>query len=204
MSANIISSLTIDKGTENEKTYKLFFSKALQVRFQELQDEKLKNAEYQQEITESERLKAEYEKIKTIYDKAQDEYYADMANKDKQAIFEAVEQRYLKVYNNWLEYSTTHVAPNELNNRTLWICGQLVLLGLETQYNLSKEEAENVWNKYVEQNGYVEGLEFLSSTGVLWLGAQDGDSENPFVQQMRERAIQQADNRKTGLSKVKK
>ena len=78
------------------------------------------------------------------------------------------------------------------------------MLGLETQYNLSKEEAENVWNKYVEQNGYVEGLEFLSSTGVLWLGAQDGDSENPFVQQMRERAIQQADNRKTGLSKVKK
>ena len=81
--------------------------------------------------------------------------------------------------------------------------GDLTLLALEQQYDLSSEKALEVWNKFVEEVGQQGAMEWLAYAGKVWLTVDEEESGNPFIQKMREKAIQ-ADNRRAGLSKVKK
>lgn len=198
MSERIVPAFTADG-----KAYKIVFSRTLQVKYKEMFDEKRKDTQYQQEIVESERLKTRYEAIHKQFEKAETEYFADMLNEDKEKIYIKAEQLNIKARKEYSEYVTSHASSADATEYTLYVAGQLVLLGLETQYEISKEKAEEVWNKYVEEVGDMGAMKYLLLVANIWFADTEADNENPFIKAVEAKA-EQAKNRREGLAKITK
>ena len=198
MSARIKPSFEVDG-----KHYEFIFTRALQVKYQEMTDEKRNDSQYQKEMAESVRLQEEYETLRDSYFAARKEWLASPNDEDKKAVFLALQEPYKEAYKEFTDYSNTHDAPKESDKYVLKMLGDLTLLALQQQYDLSSEKALEVWNKFVEEVGQQGAMEWLAYAGKVWLTVDEEESGNPFIQKMREKAIQ-ADNRRAGLSKVKK
>lgn len=198
MSARIKPSFEVDG-----KTYEFIFTRALQVKYQEMTDEKRNDSQYQKEMAEFTRLQEDFETLQKRHSAAREAWLDDPLDKDKKAVYEAIKEAYEASYKEFTDYSATHSAPNESDKYVLKMLGDLTLLALEQQYDLSSEKALEVWNKFVEQVGQQGAMEWLAYAGKVWLTVDEEESGNPFIQKMREKAIQ-ADNRRAGLSKVKK
>lgn len=185
------------------KNYEFHFSKTLQLKYWEMSNEKKNDSQYQKEIAEYTRLQEEFETLQKRYSKAREEFLDNPIDENKKAVYNAIKEVYENVYKEFVEYTATHKAPTEADEYVLYMLGKLTLLALQEQYKLSEKEAEEVWNKFVAESGQQGSMEWLAYLGKVWLTDIDEDTENPFIKQMREKA-QQADNRKAGLSKIKK
>lgn len=185
------------------KNYEFIFTRYLQLEYQKMADEKKNDSQYQKEIAEYTRLQEEFETLQKRYSTARNEFLDNPIDENKKAVYNAIKEVYESVYKEFVEYTATHKAPTEADEYVLYMLGKLTLLALQEQYKLSEKEAEEVWNKFVEENGQQGSMEWLAYLGKVWLTDIDEDTENPFIQQMREKA-QQADNRKVGLNKIKK
>lgn len=185
------------------KNYEFIFTRHLQLEYQKMADEKKNDSQYQKEIAEYTRLQEELETVQKHYSKAREEWLATPIDKDKKAVKDELKVAYDEAYRDFVEYTATHKAPTEADEYVLYMLGKLTLLALQEQYKLSEKEAEEVWNKFVEESGQQGSMEWLAYLGKVWLTDIDEDTENPFIKQMREKATQ-ADNRKAGLNKIKK
>jgi hypothetical protein len=198
MSEKIKPSFTVDG-----KKYEFIYTRTLQLEFKRMTDEKKKDSQYQKEIAEYSMLQEQLETLQKRYLKARDEWLDNPIDEDKTAVYKALKEAYEEIHKEFVDYSTTHTAPTEADEFGLYMLGRLTLLALQEQYKLSEGEAEEVWNKFVADNGQQGSMEWLAYLGSVWLTNVDEDTENPFVQAMREKT-QQADNRKAGLAKIKK
>lgn len=185
------------------KNYEFVFTRHLQLEYQKMADEKKNDSQYQKEIAEYTALQEEFETVQKHYSKAREEWLANPTDKDKKAIKDELKIAYDEARKEFVEYTATHKAPTEADEYVLYMLGKLTLLALQEQYKLSEKEAEEIWNKFVEESGQQGSMEWLAYLGKVWLTDIDEDTENPFIQQMREKATQ-ADNRKAGLNKIKK
>lgn len=199
MSAKLKPSFVVDG-----KTYEFVFNRDMQVEYQKRTEEKRNDSQYQKEMAEFTRLQEEYETLQKRYSTAREAWLDNPLDEDKKAVYLALKEAYEEAFAKFTDYASTHTAPNEADQFVLKMIGDLTLLALQEQYELSAEKALEVWNKFVEETGDNGAKEWLAYAGKIWLVADEEDSENPFIQKMREKAIQQADNRKTGLNKVKK
>lgn len=187
----------------NGKNYEFIFTRYLQLEYQKIADEKKHDSQYQKEIAEYTRLQEEFETLQKRYSTARSEFLDNPLDSDKKAVYIAIKEVYEASYKEFVEYTSTHNAPNEADKYVVDMLEKLVLLALEEQYKLSGEEAEKVWCSFVDENGQNTAMEFLAYLGKVWLTDIDEDPENPFIKAMRTKA-EQADNRKAGLSKIKK
>lgn len=185
------------------KNYEFIFTRHLQLEYQKLADEKKNDSQYQKEIAEYTRLQEEFETLQKRYSKAREEFLDNPIDENKKAVYNAIKEVYEQSYKEFVEYTATHKAPSEADEYVLYMLGKLALLALQEQYKLSEKEAEEVWNKFVEENGQQGSMEWLAYLGKVWLTDIDEDTENPFIKQMREKATQ-ADNRRAGMAKIKK
>lgn len=188
----------------NGQNYEFIFTRHLQLEYQKMADEKKNDSQYQKEIAEYTALQEEFETVQKHYSKAREEWLADPTDKDKKAVKDELKIAYDEARKEFVEYTATHSAPSEADKYVLDMLEKLVILALqEKPNNLSAKEAEEVWCSFVDTNGQNTAMEFLAYLGKVWLTDIDEDTENPFIQQMREKAIQ-AENRKAGLAKIKK
>lgn len=185
------------------KNYEFIFTRHLQLEYQKMADEKKNDSQYQKEIAEYTRLQEEFETLQKRYSTAREEFLDNPIDENKKAVYNAIKEVYEVAYKEFVEYTATHKAPTEADEYVLYMLGKLTLLALQEQYELSEKEAEEVWNKFVEESGQQGSMEWLAYLGKVWLTDIDEDTENPFIKQMREKATQ-ADNRKVGLNKIKK
>lgn len=185
------------------KNYEFIFTRHLQLEYQKMADEKKNDSQYQKEIAEYTRLQEEFETLQKRYSTARNEFLDNPIDENKKAVYSAIKEVYEGAYKEFVEYTATHKAPTEADEYVLYMLGKLTLLALQEQYKLSEKEAEEVWNKFVEESGQQGSMEWLAYLGKVWLTDIDEDTENPFIQQMRAKA-EQADNRKAGMAKIKK
>lgn len=189
--------------TADGNDYKIVYSRTLQLRYKEMYEEKRKDPQYQQEVVESETRRERFERIEKQYFKAEKDYFDDMLNEDKEKIYQKAEQLYLKAKKDFADYVVDHKSSSDAMDYLLYVTGQLILLGLETQYKMSKDKAEEVWNKYVEEKGDMGATKFLMIVANVWFADTEADSENPFIKAV-EAKVEQAKNRREGLAKIKR
>lgn len=187
----------------NGKNYEFIFTRYLQLEYQKMVDEKKRDSKYQQEIAEYKRLQEDIETLKLAYDKARAEWIENPSDKEKLANYNAIKDVYVPIYKEFVEYTSTHDTPNEADAYVLKMLGDLTLLALQEQYKLSEDKALEVWNKFVEDSGQQGSMEWLAYLGKAWLTDIDEEPENPFIKAMREKSLQ-ANNRRAGISKIKK
>lgn len=185
------------------KNYEFIFTRHLQLKYQEMADEKKQDSQYQKEIAEYTRLQEEFETLQKRYSKAREEFLDNPIDETKKAVYSAIKEVYEQAYKEYVDYTTTHNAPSEADKYVLDMLEKLVLLALQEQYKLSEGEAEKVWCSFVDENGQNTAMEFLAYLGKVWLTDIDEDTENPFIKQMRAKA-EQADNRRAGIRNIKK
>lgn len=185
------------------KEYELTFTRSLQVEYQKMVNEKKQDEEYQRDISEYTRLENEYKEIDARYAQAKADFYDDPLDEDKEKKFNKLKTLCETAFNAFNEFGATHKAADEAQEYSLYMLGKIVLLALQEQHGLDSKQAEEVWNKFVEENGQVGSMEFLAYVGKVFLTDVDEDTENPFIKAMREKVIQ-ADNRRAGLQTMKK
>lgn len=198
MSEKIKPSFTVDG-----KKYEFIYTRALQVEYQKMVDEKKQDAEYQRDIAEFERLQHEYEKVHASYEKIQSAYFENPLDKDIKEAYLELKAADKQAFDEFNEFGVTHKAAGEANDYTLYMLGKLVLLALQEQHKLDEKQAESVWDKFVEENGEMGSMEFLAYVGKAFFTDIDEDTENPFIRAMRSKTEIES-NRKAGLNKINK
>lgn len=182
MSERIVPSFTVDG-----KEYKIIFTRTLQAEYQRMTNEKKKDKEYQKRVVEYARLQSEFEEINNKYQIAKRAALDDPTNKELREKYLALKDYYMDAYNAFKNYNLENDGADDAQEFTLYLIGQLVLKALETQYNMSRKEAESVWDKYYAEHGETGTIEWLAYCGeVFFTGVEDDPKEN-FIKVMRER-----------------
>jgi hypothetical protein len=83
---------------------------------------------------------------------------------------------------------------------------KLIIKALQIDYNTgdeirTNEEATNIWQSFVDENGKKLALEFILYT-MHYIVGTDEETENPFLTQAKAKAEQKA-NMKNGIVKAK-
>lgn len=187
-----------------ESTYKLIFSRALQLEYKNYVDEKKHDTAYQQEVAESERLEQRYKTVHEQFLIAESKYFKDILNEDIEKEYQKFEALDKKVYNEYATYIATHNSSANTVEFITYVMGKLVLLALKTQHNFTEKEAEELWNAYVEEVGDYKAMKFLVYVASAWVGdAEEEEETDPFIKAMEAKA-ERANNRRIGLSKARK
>lgn len=197
MSKKINPSFTVDG-----KKYEFIYTRTLQVEYQNMVDEKKHDKEYQRDIAEFERLQHEYEKVHASYEKMQSAYFENPLDKDIKEAYLELKSADKQAFDELNEFGATHKAATEVNEYTLFMLGRLVLLALQEQYKLDEKQAEEVWNKFIAENGQMGSMEFLAYVGKAFFTDIDEDTENHFIRAMRNKAETES-NRIAGYNKIK-
>lgn len=197
MSAKIKPSFTV-----NGKRYEFYYSKAMQVEYQRMVDEKKKDKEYQQSVAEYTRLQQKYERIHEAYIKAENEFFQDPANEKLQETYDRLERLEKRAFDEFNEYAATH-ADGDGREFVMYCLGKLVLYALQEQHGLDENKATEVWNEYVAEAGEVGSMLFLSCVGAAFFTDTSENIENPFIQAQMAK-IEAENNRHIGLNKIKK
>lgn len=184
------------------KEYKLVFNRAMQLKQQEMINEKKNDSQYQREVAEYTRLKTEYEEIHESYLEWRAKWRANPTDKEVKSAYLELKQADKEAFDEYNEYSATH-THGDGSDYSLYMLGELTLLGLQTQYDLTEEQAKEVWNKFVAQEGQLKSMVWLSGLAEAFFGDIDEETENPTIRRMLQKA-EQTENRRVGLSKIKK
>lgn len=197
MSEKIKPSFTVDG-----KKYEFVYNRAVQVEHQRLTNDKKQDEAYQREIGVYTRLKNEYESIHESYLNAKSVWVADPRNEDKKADYLALKEADKEAFDEYNEFAATHKGEDETYEYSFYVLGKLVLLSLQTRYNLDENQATEIWNKFVEESGQMGSIVWLSAVGDF-IGGVDEDDENPTIKAMLCKAETES-NRKAGLNKINK
>ena len=197
MSTKIKPSFTADG-----KRYELIYTRALQCEYQRMTDEKKQDSAYQDEIAEYTRLQSVYEAVHEQFLKAQDAYFASPLDKEAKATYKEFKEADKEAFSEFNAFASAH--PNGDGSKFVLDClEQLVISALIEQHKLSDDDATAVWCKYVEENGQVGAMLFLSTLGSAWFTDTSEDEDNLFIKAQMER-VEAANNRRIGLNKIRK
>lgn len=197
MSARIKPSFTVDG-----KRYEFFYSKSMQCEYQRRVDEKKQDKQYQAEVAEYTRLQDVYEKVHAKYAATMDAYLDNPTDKDLKTAYNELKAIDKEAFDEFNAFAAEH--PNaDGRDFVMDALEKLILYALQEQYKLSADEAKNVWCNYVTENGETSAMLWLSCMGNAFFTDVDEDTENPFVAAQMAK-IEQSNNRRIGLMKVKK
>lgn len=197
MSEKIKPSFTVDG-----KKYEFVYNRAVQVEHQRLTNDKKQDEAYQRDIGVYTRLKNEYESIHEAYLNSKSAWVADPRNEDKKADYLALKEADKEAFDEFNEFAATHKGEDETYEYSFYVLGKLVLLSLQTRYDLDEKQATEIWNKFVEESGQMGSIVWLSAVGDF-IGGVDEDDENPTIKAMLRKAETES-NRKAGLNKINK
>ncbi len=197
MSAKIKPSFTADG-----KRYELIYTRALQCEYQRMTDEKKQDSAYQDEIAEYTRLQSVYEAVHEQFLKAQDAYFATPLDKEAKATYKEFKEADKEAFGEFSSYASAH--PNGDGSKFVLDClEKLVIFALVEQHKLSDDDATAVWCKYVEENGQVGAMLFLSTLASAWFTDTSEDEDNPFIKAQMAK-VEATNNRRIGLRKINK
>ncbi len=184
------------------KTYELEYTRTLQREYKRMTDEKKQDKDYQRNIAEYYLLQSQYEQIHARYEKASEEFFADVLDEEKERAYNKLAELNKAAFDKFNAFASEH-NDGDGTPFTIDCLERLVILALKEQHNLSTKDAEAVWCKYVEKNGQVGAILFLSVVGSAWFTDTNKGNDSPFVKAQLGK-IEAANNRKIGLRKINK
>lgn len=121
------------------------------------------------------------------------------------------EKKYLKVkalYDNALaelaHFEVTTNSVNTVQKAGIDALEKIAIKGLAEQYfDMDESKAIEVWKTYVEKVGNNKVVEWLNAMSQCLFNEEE-EEENSFLSQMRKKAEEKANFRKTGLKIIKK
>ncbi|MCM1440078.1 MAG: hypothetical protein NC131_12880 [Roseburia sp.] len=197
MSAKIKPSFTVDG-----KHYEFYYSKAMQCEYQRMGDEKKQDKQYQAEVAEYTRLQDMYEKIHTKYAAAMDAYLDNPTDKDLKTVYNELKAIDKEAFDEFNAFAAEHPSADG-RDFVMDALEKLVLYALQEQHKLSADEAKNIWSRYVRDNTETGAMLWLSCMGNAFFTDVDENEENPFITAQMAK-IEQSNNRRIGLTKIKK
>lgn len=93
------------------------------------------------------------------------------------------------------EYAEYNTSTQKLQKAGLDILEKIVIKGIAEQYNMSEEQANEIWCSYVDEVGKNRAAEWLGYMSENLFGNNDEEEDNSFLSQMRKRAEQKATRR---------
>lgn len=184
------------------KTYELEYTRTLQREYKRMTDEKKQDKKYQRNIAEYYLLQSQYEQIHAQYEKASEEFFADVLDEEKERAYNKLAELNKAAFDKFNAFASEH-NDGDGTPFTIDCLERLVILALKEQHNLSTKDAEAVWCKYVTKNGQTGAILFLSVVGSAWFTDTNKGNDSPFVKTQIEK-IEAANNRKIGLRKINK
>lgn len=186
----------------NDKIYVIKRNRYLQAEFDLLQKSIELNDDEQLAYEREQDFDARFEKMA----KRKEELYA----KFLETFDEADEQMYNKAceaYDNMLKQASKMESVGGQHRKKMLDMGEkLIIKALQIDYNTGEEirsieEATNIWQYFVDENGKKLAIEFILYTMHYIIGT-DEESENPFITQAKAKAEQKASMKK-GIAKAK-
>lgn len=186
----------------NNEVYVIKRNRYLQAEFDLLQKSIELTDEEQLAFEKEQDFDERFEKLK----KRKDELYA----KFLETFDEADEQMYKKAcdaYDNMLKQSSEMESIGGKHRKRMIDMGEkLIIKALQIDFNSgdeirTTEEATNIWQSFVDENGKKLAIEFILYTMHYILGT-DEETENPFMTQAKAKAEQKA-NMKKGIAKAR-
>lgn len=186
--------------TVDGKQYEIKYTRALHLAFEQMQEDKRNDDNYQRETAEYARLKTEVEALQNRYFKARDAWFDNPTDKDLKAAYDALNAAYKAIYDEFVDYTVKHKNVGETDKYALDCIERLVIIALQQQYGMTEEKATETWEKYVDENGQDEAVKFIVCMGKVFFVSEDDDSVNPFVA----KTLKAETERKKGLAKIGK
>lgn len=93
------------------------------------------------------------------------------------------------------QYAEFNDSAIKLQKAGLDILEKIVIKGIAEQYNMSEEQANEIWCSYVDEVGKNRAAEWLGYMSENLFGNNDEEEDNSFLSQMRKRAEQKATRR---------
>ena len=179
----------------NGKKYEIKRNRYLQAEFDELKSkiqmsdvEQIVYAKEQELLDRIEKLKKRKEEL---YDK-----YLETFNEDDEQIY----KKACKAFEDIIEESgRAESVTAKQRQKTIDIGEELIIKALQIDNNgntvYNEDEAKEIWQSFVDDNGEVVAVQFIIFT-INYILGNDEDIENPFLTQAKAKAEQKASMRK--------
>lgn len=188
----------------DNKKYEIKANRMLDLKYQEIKNEKSLSKEEEIAVTDFAKLQLEYAELAEKFKEAKEDYLqpTNIRNKDKKEIYlaykELADEKFKEVRD--FELHCPNLDMNKVKELAYENGVKVLIFALTTQCDLTEEKANEVWDKFVDHFG--------TQTAHDWISAMlqelfDEDEENPFLAQAKAKAEKRAEAKK-GFQKIKK
>lgn len=180
----------------NNEVYVIKRNRYLQAEFDLLQKTLELTDDEQLAFEKEQDFDARFEKLKKRKDELYAKFLETFDEKDEQIYKKASE-----AYENMLkEARETESVGAKHRKRMIDMGEKLIIKALQIDYNTgdeirTNEEATNIWQSFVDENGKKLALEFILYT-MHYIVGTDEETENPFITQAKAKAEQKASMKK--------
>ena len=185
----------------NNEVYVIKRNRFLQAEFDLLQ-KKLEFSDEEQLAYEKEQdFDEKFEKLKQRKEELYAKFLETFDDKD-----EEIYNKACQAFDNMLKQASKMESVGAKHRKKMIdMSEKLIIKALQIDYNTGEEirtneEATNIWQSFVDENGQRLAIEFILYT-MHYIVGTDEESENPFIAQAKAKAEQKA-NMKKGIVKA--
>lgn len=194
----IIPSFVVDG-----KKYEIKRTRYLECQYESISEENNFTEEQQALLAKGTKLRIEYEELAQKFIPIKEQHFANMRDKELTAEYKAFKEELDDLYKELTDFEIANksVSMTALQKVAIDKAERILILALCEQYDLTDENAKEVWCKYVDKIGVQTASEWV----MYMLDALFNEEEvaDPFLKAQRAKAELRAEQRK-GLSKIRK
>jgi nucleoside-triphosphatase THEP1 len=185
----------------NGKGYEIKRNRYLQAEFDEMRKDIDMTEEEQVAYAKEQEFDSRLEKLRVRKDELYEKYLETFDDADE-ALYLKAKSAYDRLID---EAGQMESISGKQRKKMLDMGEKLIIKALQFDNNgktiCSHDDAKNIWETFVEENGEVVALQFVVFTLNYIMGG-DEDNENPFIAQAKAKAEQRA-NMKKGIVKAR-
>lgn len=189
------------------KKYEIRRTRAVECQYDKIREQNKLDDEQISLTNDYAKLAVEYEEILEKYNIAKDEYMCD------EGILDENKKKKYFAYKQLADDKFNEVKEFELKNKDFSLSKmekhayhngvELLIFALEEQCNVSKDEALEIWDGFVENLGQKTAEEWITLMLHTLFEREEEEDQNPFMRQARAKQLQKREQRK-GLRQVKR
>ena len=186
----------------NNEVYVIKRNRYLQAEFDLIQKELELSDEEQLAFEKEQDFDERFEKLKNRKDELYAKFLETFDEKD-----EEIYNKACQAFDKMLEQASEMESIGAQHRKKMLDKSEkLIIKALQIDYNTGEEirtneEATNIWQSFVDENGQKLAIEFILYT-MHYIVGTDEETENPFIAQAKAKAEQKA-NMKKGIVKAK-
>lgn len=186
------------------KKYEIVRTRAIECEYEKIRERNKLDDEQVSLTNDYAKLMLEYEEILEKYKNAKDEYFEDVLNKDKKSKYKAFKELADEKFNEIKDFELNNkgFSLNKVQELAYQNGVELLVFALNEQCDISKDEAQDVWEKFVSHFGMETAKDWITLM-IQTLFEREDEDENPFMRAAKAKQQQRLEQRK-GLSKVRK